>query len=40
VTLFFSLPAVTRFYRKTRAGLDVAMAVILIGLGVRLAATG
>lgn len=40
VTLFFTVPAVSRAYLRAKSGLDVVMAVVLIGLGLRLAVFG
>jgi threonine efflux protein len=40
VTLFFTMPVVSKAYLRTKSGLDVIMAVVLIGLGLRIAAFG
>ncbi len=40
VTLFFTVPAVSRAYVGAKSGLDVVMGIVLIGLGLRLAVFG
>lgn len=40
VTLFFTVPAVSRAYVRAKPGLDVIMGVVLIALGLRLAVFG
>ncbi|CAN7643839.1 LysE family translocator [Bosea sp. LjRoot9] len=40
VTLFFTVPAVSRTYVRAKPGLDVIMGVVLIALGLRLAVFG
>ncbi len=40
VTLFFTVPTVSRAYVRAKSGLDVIMGVVLIALGLRLALFG
>ena len=40
VTLFFTVPTVSRAYVRAKPGLDVIMGVVLIALGLRLAVFG
>jgi threonine efflux protein len=40
VTLFFTVPSVSRAYVRAKPGLDVIMGVVLIALGLRLAVFG